>query len=406
MESEHTAKTLQIALGSYDRKELRVEKNYLQEQSPALECTCFQNGGRLLEQLRQGRQFDVVILCSQLEDMSGLEFLMNIRSMDPKPNVVLFDEGRRQNTSAICLESGDGFCYVGHAELKNLLWELYRLPGRQSQRMERKCQELYEGWGIQLPDVNCNYLSCAVGVVYGTSQKLAIRKEILQAVSDISAAAARLDRTVNEVMSLLDFLRTEEDPRLYPLDLCQLLQQVAAQADMVQAQLGVELTLDYGGWTACRVMADRNDAELLCLHLLSNALRACSAGGKVRLMLRRSESFWQLTVMDNGCGLPEAGEDAWLENRRCFLGGAKLGLLLCRECCRRMGWGLRVERAPEKGTQAVVTIPLCTDRITEPTVELHTGGDTAQAQQHQYQLRNMLVRELRTMPERGDPDEL
>ena len=97
MESEHTAKTLQIALGSYDRK---------------------------------------------------LEFLMNIRSMDPKPNVVLFDEGRRQNTSAICLESGDGFCYVGHAELKNLLWELYRLPGRQSQRMERKCQELSEGWGI------------------------------------------------------------------------------------------------------------------------------------------------------------------------------------------------------------------------------------------------------------------
>ena len=204
MESEHTAKTLQIALGSYDRKELRVEKNYLQEQSPALECTCFQNGGRLLEQLRQGRQFDVVILCSQLEDMSGLEFLMNIRSMDPKPNVVLFDEGRRQNTSAICLESGDGFCYVGHAELKNLLWELYRLPGRQSQRIERKCQELYEGWGIQLPDVNCSYLSCAVGVVYGTSQKLAIRKEILQAVSEqfdvsVSAVDSGIRRMIDQL---------------------------------------------------------------------------------------------------------------------------------------------------------------------------------------------------------------
>lgn len=185
---------------------------------------------------------------------------------------------------------------------------------------------------------NCEYLDQHLAHV-GADQ------QTRQAVNDISAASARLDRTVNEVMSLLDFLRTEEDPRLYPLDLCQLLQQVAAQADMVQVQLGVELTLDYGGWTACRVMADRNDAELL-------------------------------------------------------------GLLLCRECCRRMGWGLRVERAPEKGTQAVVTIPLCTDRIMEPTVELHTGGDTAQAQQHQYQLRNMLVRELRTMPERGDPDEL
>ena len=210
MESEHTAKTLQIALGSYDRKELRVEKNYLQEQSPALECTCFQNGGRLLEQLRQGRQFDVVILCSQLEDMSGLEFLMNIRSMDPKPNVVLFDEGRRQNTSAICLESGDGFCYVGHAELKNLLWELYRLPGRQSQRMERKCQELYEGWGIQLPDVNCNYLSCAVGVVYGTSQKLAIRKEILGAVAqEHHLTIAAVDSALRRLLDTLDATGTQ-----------------------------------------------------------------------------------------------------------------------------------------------------------------------------------------------------
>ena len=118
---------------------------------------------------------------------------------------------------------------------------------------------------------NCEYLDQHLAHV-GADQ------QTRQAVNDISAASARLDRTVNEVMSLLDFLRTEEDPRLYPLDLCQLLQQVAAQADMVQAQLGVELTLDYGGWTACRVMADRNDAELLCLHLLSNALRACSAG--------------------------------------------------------------------------------------------------------------------------------
>ena len=115
---------------------------------------------------------------------------------------------------------------------------------------------------------NCEYLDQHLAHV-GADQ------QTRQAVNDISAASARLDRTVNEVMSLLDFLRTEEDPRLYPLDLCQLLQQVAAQADMVQAQLGVELTLDYGGWTACRVMADRNDAELLCLHLLSNALRAC-----------------------------------------------------------------------------------------------------------------------------------
>ena len=244
---------------------------------------------------------------------------------------------------------------------------------------------------------NCEYLEQHLARVGADEQTR-------QAVNDISAAAARLDRTMNEVMTLLDFLRAEEPPQLSPLDLCQMLQQIAAQADMVQEQLDVELTLDYGGLTSCRVMADCSDAELLCLHLLSNALRACGAGGKVQLTLRRCESFWKLTVLDDGCGLPETSREAWLENRRCFLGGAGLGLLLCRECCRRMGWGLSVECAPEKGTQAVVTVPLYTDDGRAPEVELHAGADLA-SEQHQYQLRAMLVRELRTMPERGDPDE-
>ena len=272
--------------------------------------------------------------------------------------------------------------------------ETRSITAEQRKRVEEVCFR-----SLALIGRNCEYLEQHF-------DRTGADESTRQAVADIDTAAIQLDRTLTEAITLLEFLHEDTKPQLYPIDLCELLQQVSAQSDMIRAQLGVDIRLDYGGCTTCCVMADRRDAELLCLHLLSNALRACSAGGKVRLMLRRSESFWQLTVMDNGCGLPEAGEDAWLENRRCFLGGAKLGLLLCRECCRRMGWGLRVERAPEKGTQAVVTIPLCTDRITEPTVELHTGGDTAQAQQHQYQLRNMLVRELRTMPERGDPDEL
>ena len=203
---------------------------------------------------------------------------------------------------------------------------------------------------------NCEYLEQHLARVGADEQTR-------QAVNDISAAAARLDRTMNEVMTLLDFLRAEEPPQLSPLDLCQMLQQIAAQADMVQEQLNVELTL------------------------------------------RRCESFWQLTVLDDGCGLPETSREAWLENRRCFLGGAGLGLLLCRECCRRMGWDLQVEqRAPEKGTRAVVTIPLCDEPMPEPTVELRSDCSPVRTQQ-QYQLRNMLVRELRTMPERGGTED-
>lgn len=245
---------------------------------------------------------------------------------------------------------------------------------------------------------NCEYLEQHLARVGADEQTR-------QAVNDISAAAARLDRTMNEVMTLLDFLRAEEPPQLSPLDLCQMLQQIAAQADMVQEQLNVELTLDYGGLTSCRVMGDCSDAELLCLHLLSNALRASREGGSVCIALRRTESDWQLTVTDDGCGLPGEDVQAALENRRSFLGGAQLGLLLCRECCRRMDWSLQLEPAPEKGTQAVVSIPLYTgESRPDGTVELRTSSETEQ-EQRKYHLRAMLVREMRTMPERGDPED-
>ena len=79
--------------------------------------------------------------------------------------------------------------------------------------------------------------------------------------------------------------------------------------------------------------------------------------------------------------------------------------LFCRECCRRMDWSLQLEPAPEKGTQAVVSIPLYTgESRPDGTVELRTSSETEQ-EQRKYHLRAMLVREMRTMPERGDPED-
>lgn len=227
--------------------------------------------------------------------------------------------------------------------------------------------------------------------------------ESRQAVNDIGAAGAQLERTLNEVLSLLEYLRQDEPPCPEPVDLCGLLRQLASQADIIRAQLKVELELDCGGWTECQVMGWRSEAELVLLHLLSNALRACDEGGRVQILLRRGETDWQLTVEDDGCGLPDGSETGWMENRRHFLGGAKLGLPLCRECCRRMGWDLQLTGAA-RGTKAVLTIPPENGAASQAQ-QLHSGSGVAQ-EQKKYQLRAMLVRELRTMPERGDPNEL
>ena len=266
------------------------------------------------------------------------------------------------------------------------------LTADQQKRIEEVCFR-----SLALIGHNCEYLEQHF-------DRTGADESTRQAVADINAAAVKLDRTLSEAMTLLEFLRGDEKPQLYPVDLCDLLRQVAAQADMIRAQLGVEIHLDYGGWTTCRVLADRDDVELLCLHLLSNALRASREGGSVNIALRRTQTAWLMTFTDDGCGLP--GEDAQtaLENRRSFLGGAQLGLLLCQECCRRMGWSLQLEPAPEKGTRAVVSIPLYAgESRPDGTVELRTDTETEQ-ERRRYHLRAMLVREMRTMPERGDPE--
>ena len=121
MDNERTADVLQVALASYDRKELRVQKNYLEEQNPVLACTCFLNGHKLLQELQQGHNFDIVVLCSQMEDMSSIEFMMELRKLEHKPLLMLFDEGRRKNSSALRMEDSGSCCCVERMELKNLL---------------------------------------------------------------------------------------------------------------------------------------------------------------------------------------------------------------------------------------------------------------------------------------------
>lgn len=54
---------------------------------------------------------------------------------------MLFDEGRRKNSSALRMEDSGSCCCVERMELKNLLRELYRDAGPAVARTEQQCQQ-------------------------------------------------------------------------------------------------------------------------------------------------------------------------------------------------------------------------------------------------------------------------
>lgn len=115
--------------------------------------------------------------------------------------------GRSSGTALQKLREG---CYcVEGTELKRLLWQLYRMPGRQNRQLEQRCSQLYAAWGIPQGDVNAGYLSCAVGIACSTSQKLAIRKEILQAVSEqFDTSVAAVESGIRRMVDQLEEIPT------------------------------------------------------------------------------------------------------------------------------------------------------------------------------------------------------
>ena len=184
MPGERDAENLRVALMSYDDRELRIRKFYLEEQSTIIRCTCFQSGEPVLQALRQERCFDVLVLSSQLEDMDGYEFLKRLNSLHNRPLLLLQGDDWYSDATASFLRP-DGRQYLPErSSLLDLLLDLRSSTDIGIFWVLPFCKQLYAEWGIQQPDVNCEYLTTALQVVCGTERKLAVRKEILQTVAE------------------------------------------------------------------------------------------------------------------------------------------------------------------------------------------------------------------------------
>ena len=155
----------------------------------------------------------------ELTDLPAEQFVRQFYQLKERPMLLIQSHGRSSGTALQKLREG---CYcVEGTELKRLLWQLYRMPGRQNRQLEQRCSQLYAAWGIPQGDVNAGYLSCAVGIACSTSQKLAIRKEILQAVSEqfntsVAAVESGIRRMVDQLEEKppLAWLAFKADTRL------------------------------------------------------------------------------------------------------------------------------------------------------------------------------------------------
>lgn len=162
--TERLVSKLHVALLSYDEREIRVRKNYLEEQNPAICCVCFHSGEELLRELRQQRSVDIVVLSSQLEDMDGYEFLKRLNSLHNRPLLLLQGDDWYSDATASFLRP-DGRQYLPErSSLLDLLLDLRSSTDIGIFWVLPFCKQLYAEWGIQQPDVNCGMRRLIDGV--------------------------------------------------------------------------------------------------------------------------------------------------------------------------------------------------------------------------------------------------
>jgi two-component system osmolarity sensor histidine kinase EnvZ len=154
----------------------------------------------------------------------------------------------------------------------------------------------------------------------------------------------------------LAFARGEGDEEPAPVDLAEILQEVATDARRDSGNVEV-------GWQGDMDVQLRALAIKRCLtNLVSNALRY---GTKVRLWAMRGRTSVEITIDDNGPGIPpDKYEDVFRpffrldESRNVDTGGVGLGLTIARDVARSHGGDVALASSPLGGLRVVVRIPV------------------------------------------------
>ena len=139
-----------------------------------------------------------------------------------------------------------------------------------------------------------------------------------------------------------------------------LLAEVCDQFAPEAAEQGVALER-HAEVTCPPILGDQGHLADALTNLVRNALDELPSGGRVRLSARESDDWVELTVDDDGPGIPtsmaERLFDAFMTSKS---DGTGIGLALCRKVFEEHGGSIEVGVSPLGGARFVVQLPAAT----------------------------------------------
>ncbi|OON82534.1 sensor histidine kinase [Streptomyces tsukubensis] len=221
------------------------------------------------------------------------------------------------------------------------------------------CQLLEKRYGDELDDRAKQYIAFAVD------------------------GAKRMQVLINDLLTFSRVGRLGGEPAPVPLD------------DVLDRALAdLALALEESGTTFERkgplpvVTGDRTTLALLWQNLVGNAVkfRHPDRSPVITVDCRREGDFWQVSVTDNGIGVPEEfGEKVFVIFQRLHsreeYGGTGIGLALCRKIVEHHGGRIGFDHSVPEGTRITFTLPVLDEPDTSGGTE-PPAADSVPGQAH------------------------
>jgi len=183
-------------------------------------------------------------------------------------------------------------------------------------------------------------------------------------INDINTSGHHLLSMIND---LLDLSKIESgkmvlNKQIFPVQSA--IEEAVSLIKPLADRKNIEIKTNVGE-KEIKINADRQKLLQILHNLLSNAIKFTNEGGNILLSLKKKPTYIEISVQDNGIGIPAEYHEKIFEKFRQVdneitrkTGNTGLGLTITRELVEMHGGKIRVESEEGKGATFIFTLPV------------------------------------------------
>jgi two-component system phosphate regulon sensor histidine kinase PhoR len=176
-------------------------------------------------------------------------------------------------------------------------------------------------------------------------------------IQRINEQASRLDNLIRDLLQLTKIQSLPERISLTCLSIFETVRSGVEEHLQIAAKRKVKI-VNHIQENEFYVMAEYDALRTILGNLLSNAIRYSKEGGKVEIKVKRVHGFIDISVIDNGIGIPESDLERIFERfyrvdkaRSADAGGTGLGLSIVKYLVQALGGSISVRSRLGEGSE-------------------------------------------------------